>query len=309
MQSKIQQKLIILQSISGKTQSEIAQDLGVTILSVQAWMSGRSIPRAFRILSLNKLFEKYGIEIINLGDDSKNENEVLRTINTLKIKIPNPLKLILDRPDIFDELTLHSAYNSNTIEGSTMTLDDTKQVIFDKVSLKKRTLNEQLEAKNHDLALKLVFEKIRSSLPVSSDVILELHKVLMGGILTNAGEYRLHPVRIVGSFVPTSNYLRVPELIKKLCQDYKNAKDIKEIFQFHADFEKIHPFSDGNGRLGRLLLIYMLLNSGYAPAIVKNKRKKEYYKALQNAQLKENYDLLNDELGRAVLAGYKLLID
>ena len=83
----------------------------------------------------------------------------------------------------------------------------------------------------------------------------------MVGIRDDAGQYRAHPVRITGSFVPTANYLKVPQLMKELFMRKRQGDFLKNSAYFHANFEKIHPFGDGNGRVGRLLLIGMTLKT------------------------------------------------
>lgn len=129
----------------------------------------------------------------------------------------------------------------------------------------------------------------------------------MAGIRDDAGIYRFHGVHITGSYVPTANYLKIPKLIKNLFAIKYKGGIIESAARFHAEFEKIHPFADGNGRIGRLLLIGMLLKNNIAPAIITKKRRPEYYKVLQQAQLHENFEPLEIFTYEAVLEGYKII--
>lgn len=123
-----------------------------------------------------------------------------------------------------------------------------------------------------------------------TEYILHLHTILMNSIMIDAGSYRRHNVRIVGTFVPTANYLKVPEKISQWIEKYGSLSGKKELLiqkiaKSHAEFESIHPFSDGNGRIGRLLMATQLLQMKLAPCIVEKKKRKEYYTALQSSQI------------------------
>jgi len=112
----------------------------------------------------------------------------------------------------------------------------------------------------------------------------------MNGIISDAGRYRRHGVRIMGSRVSTSNWQRVPQHLDELMTSDESKTDlITEIAYFHAKFEKIHPYSDGNGRTGRLLMLAQALMLSTVPPLVAKERKKAYYKYLEIAQTSENY--------------------
>jgi len=131
----------------------------------------------------------------------------------------------------------------------------------------------------------------------------------MNGIKSDAGSYRNHGVRIVGTYVPTANYLKVSKLMKEIIKDisHKNSDAIAHTANIHSLFEKIHPFSDGNGRIGRLLMNAMLLRNNLPPAIVKQKNKRIYNSCLRKAQLKEDFFPLEDFLCDSVIDGFKIL--
>lgn len=302
----IQEKLKILKDISGKSQEELASDLKVSYPAFNSWWTGKSVPRADAHIRIEQLLFKYGVDIAT-SNNSKSTLEI--AITSLQKKHHSILRKILSRTDILDELSLQITYNSNAIEGSTLTKEDTRAVIFDKRNIKNKTLNEQLEAKNHDKAFRYLLDSLSKKSKIDESLIKKLHYMLMLGIRDDAGEYRKHPVRIVGSYVPTANYLKVPTLMKEILSKKEYFKNIEGVALFHSDFEKIHPFGDGNGRIGRLLVIGMLISLDIAPAIIKKKKRPEYYNALQNAQLKENYEPIKKHIFEAVIEGYRIIRD
>ncbi len=302
----IHEKLKLLQGISGKTQSELASDLKVTTLAYSNWWTGKSIPRKSAQLRIDKLVSSYGLETKS-GEENSTVTYKKNVLLDLNSKHNNIIKKIIERKDLIDELSLSITYNSNAIEGSTLTIEDTARVIFNYETLGNKTLNEQLEAKNHDKAFRFVLQTIYQKTPINEVFTKKIHSILMAGIRDDAGYYRTHPVRIVGSYVPTANYIKIPELMRSLFFN-KNTKDtLKYISKFHADFEKIHPFSDGNGRVGRLILIAMLLKYNFAPAIITRKKRPLYYKVLQKAQLNDEYEPLEDFIHDAVILGYRII--
>ncbi len=129
------------------------------------------------------------------------------------------------------------------------------------------------------------------------------------GILEDAGKYRNHAVRIIGANVPTANFLKVPILMKELVKDINRTKrdNIKHASQVHGKFEQIHPFSDGNGRIGRILIHAMLLKEEIAPAVIKQKRKSLYYRYLRTSQLKDEHKQLEELISDAILIGFRIL--
>jgi Fic family protein len=131
----------------------------------------------------------------------------------------------------------------------------------------------------------------------------------MNGIRDDAGFFRNHGVRIVGANVPTANYLKLPELMSELIKDINEpTKDIVALASnIHARFEAIHPFADGNGRIGRLIMIAMLLRKNFAPAVIKQEIKRQYYNYLNKAQLKSEFSQLEDFICEAVLKGFNII--
>lgn len=304
---KITEKLRIIKEFSGMTQEKLAQRLQVSFATLNSWVNGRSLPHPEKQRRIDELWRALTGE----QDTLQTELEIKKKIIVKKSqKEKDIVKKIIANPDIYEQLILSLTYNTNRIEGSTLTEPETAAVLFQKTSLSNRSLIEQMEAKNHQAAFDyLLKEIIKRNFKIDEDLILKLHAILMNGIRDDAGEYRRHPVRIVGSNVPTANYLKVPTLMKELVKEIRRSlKDtIKHTAYIHARFEQIHPFADGNGRTGRLLVQAMLLPKNLPPAVILNKKKRLYYRFLNKAQLEEDYFLFENFLTDAIIAGLKII--
>lgn len=296
----------LIQKITGLNQDEIANRLGVTFAALNRWLNDKAIPRE----SIKKKLTKLYIEITG-------ENQIVETLQEAKINLlenkkknhKNVLKKIISNPDIKDQFVLSLTYNSNTIEGSTLSENETAAIIFQNKTFPSKSMIEHLEAKNHQTALEYLFSYLIGKDPISEKLVLKLHEILMNSIHSDAGFYRRHGVRIVGANIPTANYVKVPYLMEGLIKDLNNkSKDVVEHAAIiHSRFEQIHPFGDGNGRVGRLIMNAMLLKENVAPAVIKQKEKKKYYSCLNTAQLKEDIGPLKEFIGDSILEGYRIL--
>lgn len=303
---RISQKLKIIKDFLGLTQEKLAQELGVSFATLNSWLNERSVPHKKKQERIDALFKKY------TGQKDIPDDILLAKKNIIKTKsrkYKNIIKKIMDNPDIYDEFVLLLTYNTNSIEGNTLTKDETADIIFHNAALPNKDLVEHLEAKNHQLALQFLFNEINFEFKIDEEFILKLHNILMNGIRKDAGKYRDHGVRIVGTNIPTANYAKIPVLMKKLIYDVnKTKKDtLGFVTAFHSRFEQIHPFSDGNGRIGRLLIHAILLRENLPPAIIKQKNKRFYYKYLNKSQTENDYYLLEEFLCDAVLDGFRLV--
>jgi len=302
----IKQKIEIIQKILKLNQTQLAEKLGVSFATFNSWWNEKSIPRLKKIAIIDDLYLEVTGEK-KIPDDFLVAKKQLLQKRSLKYK--NIIKFILSNPDIRDELVLKLTYHSNSIEGSTLTESDTSAILFNDVALPNKSMIEHLEAKNHQFALLYLLDYVSSNKKIDENFILKIHSILMNGIFRDAGEYRKHGVRIVGANLPTANYLSVPKLIKAVVKEInKKNNDIVCLITFvHSDFEKIHPFSDGNGRVGRLLMTAMLLKNGLAPAIIEQERKQLYYIFLNKAQTKNDQTLLEDYICDAIFDGFDIL--
>lgn len=303
---KISEKIKLIKKISGLTQESLAKELGVSFVTVNSWINDRSTPHIKKQDKIDELYKKYsGEKIIPDSELTAKKNLLYKKSKNNK----NIIKKIISRKDLFDEFVLQLTYNSNSIEGSTLTQADTEAILFRNANIRDKSLIEHLEAKNHQTVLKYLFEIIDKDLKIDESLILKFHSILMNGIRDDAGKYRIHGVRIVGFYVPTANYLKVPELMKVLFRDVNKKTDdaIAHISRIHSNFEQIHPFSDGNGRIGRIIMVAMLLKKNLAPAIVSQKDKSFYYKYLQKSQVQKEFSLLENFVCDSIFEGYRII--
>ncbi len=301
----IPQKLRTIQRLSDLSQTELAQKLDVSFVAFNRWITGRANPRKNAHERIDALYREY----TGLKEIPEEALTAKKTILLMKAKkMKHVLRKILENPDIRDQFVLVLTFTSNSIEGSTLTQAETAAVLFQNTALPDKTLTEQLEAKNHQAALLYLFEHLLAKRPVDEELILKLHGMLMNGIRQDAGFYRRHGVRIVGADLPTANYLKVPTLMEELTIDFHRAKDtVEHVAALHAQFEQIHPFSDGNGRVGRLLMHAMLLQKNLPPVVIRPEKKRLYYSYLNTAQKKGDTTLLQDFLCDGIMKGWDMV--
>jgi Fic family protein len=195
-------------------------------------------------------------------------------------------------------------YNSNAIENSTLTLQETERILLELEVARSVSVRELFEAKN--LARVMEYVRGKKDVNISTKTILLLHKMLIGGINDSiAGRFRAEHeyVRVGTHIAPAPEH--VEQLLENLTVDYESSHDeyfLDRIARFHLEFERIHPFIDGNGRIGRLLVNIQLMLHGYPPIIIRNKGKRDYYyPAFQAYQDNKSTDKLGDLLTLALL--------
>lgn len=187
--------------------------------------------------------------------------------------------------DMVDDAEIaERVYNSNAIENSTLSLPETEKILLQLEISRHISLREVFEARN----LAQVYGYIKKTSPVqplTNQMILLLHKMLITNIRDDvAGRFRKD-----NEMVRVGNHIGLPpeyieSRVQELLIDYHsnlNIPFIHRIAQFHAEFESIHPFIDGNGRIGRVINNYLLIREGFPPIIVRNKEKESYYSALR----------------------------
>ena len=302
----LRQKLEIIQKMLGLTQTKLAEKFGVSFVAFNSWWTEKSKPRPKMQTAIDELFlEVTGQKIIPTEELTAKKQALQQKSSEHKSVVTK----ILDNPDIRDQFILKLTYHSNRIEGSTLTEQDTAAILFDNAALPNKSLTEQLEAKNHQTALHYLFDHIAKKEKVDESLVLKLHSILMNGVRPDAGMYRNHAVRITGVNLPTANYISVPKLILMVMAriTQKNKDIIALSAGVHSKFEQIHPFSDGNGRVGRLLMSAMLLRANFAPAIIRQEQKQLYYAYLYKAQTKDDQSHLEDFFCEAVIEGFKIL--
>lgn len=179
-----------------------------------------------------------------------------------------------------EEFIVENTYNSNAIEGNTLTLRETA-LVLEGITIGEKPLKDHLEAIGHKEAFDYVTELGSIDAPLTEKVIKELHSLVLMNDRQNAGVYRSLPVRIAGAIHIPPQPLLVPTQMEALIADYKTVAARKHAIEaaaeFHLRFEGIHPFIDGNGRTGRLLLNLMLIKAGLLPVNVKYADRRRYY--------------------------------
>lgn len=239
-----------------------------------------------------------------------NEIDVLKEqLSTLRPLPGEALKKIQDALDI--EYT----YESNRIEGNTLTLQETALVVNEGVTISGKSMREHLEAINHTEAINYIKDIAKQDIEISERTIKEIHALILHGIdRENAGRYRTVPVMISGS----THMPPQPYLIEKQMEDFMlrfkqmEAEKVHPVLiaaYLHDELVRIHPFIDGNGRTSRLLMNLYLLRHGYVIITLKgsNDAKLNYYKALEKShteQLPEDFQKLVIEAEIAALQKY-----
>lgn len=182
-----------------------------------------------------------------------------------------------------DEFLVEYTYNSNAIEGNTLTLQETA-LVLEGITIDRKPLKDLLEAVGHRDAFHYVEKLVEEKAPFSESIIKQIHTLVLMDRPENRGIYRWIPVRIMGVYhTPPEPYL-VPEQMEKLVAEFSNEKlhPVESAARFHLKFEGIHPFIDGNGRTGRLILNLFLMQNGYPPINVKFADRRRYYEAFDS---------------------------
>jgi len=194
-------------------------------------------------------------------------------------------------------------YNSNAIESSTLTLKETDIILQYGVTVKGKSLKEHEEVKGQEYALNFLKEVIKTNESLSLRLIREFHALVLNDDIENRGTFKKSNNEILGARFETTPYYLVEEKLTELIEKFNSSENndlIMKVACFHADFEKIHPFIDGNGRTGRLLLNLELMKNGYPITVIRNEDREEYYTALEIAQVESNYKLLADFIAKSV---------
>lgn len=181
-----------------------------------------------------------------------------------------------------EEFMVEFTYNSNAIEGNTLTLKETAMAL-EGMTVDQKPLKDHLEAIGHRDAFLYVQDIASKDIQLSENVIKNIHALVLINRPDDKGTYRRIPVRIMGAYTePLQPYMVQPAMEGLLIENKKRAETmniIERIARFHLEFEGIHPFIDGNGRTGRLILNLDLIRNGYPPINVKFTDRKRYYEA------------------------------
>ena len=221
----------------------------------------------------------------------KSKESLLAQIDRKKAELDSRRPLTAGEAErLKEEFVVEYTYNSNAIEGNTLTLRETDLVLRG-LTIEQKPLKDHMEAVGHKEAFDFVSELVKENVPISESIIKQIHYLV----------YRRVPVRIMGAqHEPVQPYLIEPKM-EHLLHDFVERKEhiVTKLARFHIEFEGIHPFIDGNGRTGRLLVNFELMKAGFPPIDIKFTDRITYYNAFDEYHAKHNLSAMEN-----LFAGY-----
>ncbi len=238
---------------------------------------------------------------------------LLGNLDTLKeaLDAARPLP-IHTAASLRDKLALEWTYHSNAIEDNTLALRETK-VVLEGITVGGKSLREHVEVTNHRDAILYVEEVVARNDAFSEWQIKNIHSLLLNGIdESEAGRYRPENVVITGASAAPPGFLPLAEEMAAMLEWHQHAgpaHSVQRAAELHTRFVKIHPFIDGNGRTGRLLLNFELMKAGYPPAIIRKEDRLAYYDALDIACVSGACDDITQLVAEAVQRSLSTYLD
>ena len=269
------------------TIKETALKWGISERRIRTLCSEGKIPGAYQQGRIWKI----PIDALKPADGRyKAIENLLETIDNKKKQLESKRPLTAGEVErLREEFMVEFTYNSNAIEGNTLTLGET-DLVLKGLTIDKKPLKDHLEVIGHKEAFEYVVQLVEDNIPISQKIIKEIHYLLLSDKKDDRGVYRRVPVRIMGArHEPVQPYLIQPKM-EQLLLDYKDSKEhtITKLARFHIEFESIHPFIDGNGRTGRLLVNLEFMKAGFPPIDIKFTDRIEYYRAFDKYHLKDD---------------------
>lgn len=231
----------------------------------------------------------------------KSKESLLSQIDRKKIELDGRRPLTVGEVErLNEEFIVEYTYNSNAIEGNTLTLRETDLVLRG-LTIDRKPLKDHMEAVGHKEAFEFVSELVKDNVPMNESIIKQIHYLVLADKKEDHGVYRRVPVHIMGAqHEPVQPYLIEPKM-EQLLRDFAESTEhiVTKLARFHIEFEGIHPFIDGNGRTGRLLVNLELMKAGYPPIDIKFTDRIAYYNAFDEYHVKHNLTAMED-----LFAGY-----
>lgn len=240
--------------------------------------------------------------------------KILQECDMLKARLSGLRPLPAEALKKIDEaFAIEYTYESNRIEGNTLTLQETELVVNDGVTVSGKSMREHLEAINHSEAIDYIKDFAKNGIEISGRTIKEIHALVLHGIdRENAGRYRTVPVMISGSrHIPPQPYL-IEEMMENFIMKFKEMETARVhpviiASYLHDELVRIHPFIDGNGRTSRLLMNLYLLRNGYTLVNLKgsDENKLDYYMALETSHIERNPEVFQMLIAKAEVSSLK----
>lgn len=269
------------------TVNQIAKKWGISDRRVRLLCSDGKIPGAFQ----EGRSWKIPMDAVKPADGRyKSTESLLDMIDRKKEELDSRRPLTEgETARLTEEFIVEYTYNSNAIEGNTLTLRETDLVLRG-LTIDKKPLKDHMEAVGHKEAFEFINDLVKKNTPLSENIIKQIHYLVLADKREDRGVYRRVPVRIMGAKHETIQpYMIVPSM-EQLLEHYHQSIGhmISRLAQFHIEFEGIHPFIDGNGRTGRLLVNLELMKAGYPPIDIKFTDRIAYYNAFDEYYVKHN---------------------
>lgn len=285
------------------TTSQIAEKWGLTERRIRMMCQEGKIEGAFLVGKTWNIPEN-AEKPKRVNAKSVSPKNKLKEILSLKEELDHKRPLTeAELKRLNEEFMIEYTYNSNAIEGSTLTLKETS-LVLQGITINKKPLKEHLEAIGHKDAFYYVCDLVKEKTPLTESIIKQIHSLVLVAEPQDRGVYRKLPVRILGAnHTPPQPYL-VPKQMEDLMINYKKwikTKNIVEVVSLlHLNFEFIHPFIDGNGRTGRLLVNLVLMQNGFPPIDIKFSDRQRYYDCFEDFAISNKptamIDLISDLL-------------
>ncbi len=278
------------------------ENLMVTWLSEKIYKE--IVHEDFALQALQVAESRIGYKKLNYDN-----SDLIKQIDELKIKLdakrPIPKAQL---KNLYEYYRVEYTYESNRIEGNTLTLSETALVVEKGITISGKSLREHLEAINHAEAIDVLTEFVENKMPLTEYLVKQLHAIILRGIdKENAGRYRSLNVKITGSkHLPPEPYM-----LNKLMEDYiifyeESKNRLHPVIlaaEMHERLVTIHPFIDGNGRTSRLIMNLVLLQNGFLLANISGEKENrmKYYNSLENAQVNHSKKPFYEFVAKAVL--------
>jgi len=202
-----------------------------------------------------------------------------RRLDTLRPLPKDAVKKLLE------DIRLRHTYHSNAIEGNTLTLQETKLILEQGITIGGKPLKDHIEARNDAEAFDFMVQLVQKKATFSQEVIQQIHDIVTKGLLKDSGKYRTGNVRIIGSSISPPSFEKIIPLMDDYIRSIKNLSlhPLKKAAIIHHRLVFIHPFYDGNGRVARLATNLFFMQEGFPPMVLKQEQRKIYYHGLHQA--------------------------